>query len=164
MAQDLKGVAVLLVVSIGCAFAFNLWSDSGIALMGQWEKSQGVVSSMEKNTVVDGSREINDLETMLAIVSGQNCTPVDVRSTAQFEEGHLPGAVSLPIELFDQKIGDFFVEYPLDTCLVLYCAGRECLDSHRLAHSLETFGFADIRIFSGGFTEWMEEGLTVETR
>jgi 3-mercaptopyruvate sulfurtransferase SseA len=164
MVQIFKGSAVLLIVSIVCAFAFNFWSDSGIAMIGQWDRSQGVVSSMEKNTVVDGSREINDLDAMLEILNDKSCTLVDVRSTAQFDEGHLPGAVSLPIKFFDQMIGDFFVEYPLDTCLVIYCAGRECLDSHRLAHSLETFGFTDIRVFSGGFAEWMEEGLTVELR
>ncbi|MDY0221068.1 MAG: rhodanese-like domain-containing protein [Desulfobacterium sp.] len=164
MVQDFKGGAVLLIVSICCALAFNSWSDSGIALKGQWDRSQGVVSPMEKNTVVDGSREINDLDTMVELVNSKRCTLVDVRSNSQFDAGHLPGAVSLPIEAFDQMIGDFFVEYPLDTCLVVYCAGRECLDSHRLAHSLKTFGFFDIRIFSGGFADWMEGGLSVEIR
>lgn len=162
MAQDFKGIAALLIVSICCALIFNFWSDSGLTLKGQWERSQGVVSSMEKNTVVDGSREINDLETMVELVNAKLCTLVDVRSNAQYDAGHLPGAVLLSIEAFDQRIGDFFVKYPLNTCLVIYCAGRECLDSHRLAHSLETFGFSDIRIFSGGFAEWMEGGLTVE--
>ena len=162
--QDFKGVAALIIVSLCCAFAFNFWSDSGIALVGQWDKSQGVVSSMEKNTFVDGSREINDLGKMMELVNEKQCTLVDVRPKNQFDEGHLPGAVSLPIEVFDQMIGDFFVEYSLETCLIVYCAGRECLDSHRLAHNLESFGFADIRVFSGGFVEWMEGGLSVETR
>lgn len=164
MVRDFKGITALLIISICCALAYNFWSDSGISLKGQWDKSQGVVSSMEKNTVVDGSREINDLDTMLELVNAKLCTVVDVRSNAQFGEGHIPGAVLLPIETFDQMIGEFFVEYPLDTCLVLYCAGRECLDSHRVAHSLETFGFTHIRIFSGGFVEWMEGGMPVEIR
>lgn len=164
MKQDLKGIAALLIVSICCAFAFNLWSDSGIAFKGQWDRSKGVVSSMEKNTAVDGSREINDLGIMLDLVNDQQCTLVDVRPMAQFDEGHVPGAVSLPIEVFDQRIGDFFVEHPLDTCIIVYCAGRECLDSHRLAQNLETFGFTNIWVFSGGFAEWIEGGLPVEIR
>lgn len=164
LVQDFKGLAALLIVSICCALVFNFWSDSGIALKGQWDRSQGVVSSKEKNTVVDASREINDLDTMVELVYAGMSTLVDVRSKAQFDAGHLPGAVSLPIEAFDRLIGDFFVEYVLDTRLVIYCAGRECLDSHRIAHSLETYGFSDVRIFSGGFAEWMEGGLPVEIR
>lgn len=160
--HDTKGVVVLLMVSLCSAFAFNFWSDAGIALFGQWDKGSGVVSPKEKNTVVDARREINTLDTMARLVADRTCTIVDVRTKAQFDQGHLPGAVSMPMADYDQMIGAFFVNYPPDLCLIVYCSGRECHDSHRFADRLETFGYSDLRVFSGGFPEWEQGGLTVE--
>ncbi len=162
--HDIKGVVVLLMVSLCSAVAFNVWSDAGIALFGQWDKRLGVVSPREKNTVVDGRREINDLDLMVKLVQDQACTIVDVRTKDQFDQGHLPGAVSVPMADDDQMIGDFFVTYPPGSCLIVYCAGRECHDSHRFADQLETFGYTDLKVFSGGFSEWEQGGLPVETR
>ncbi len=162
--DDLKGVVVLLMVSLCAAFAFNFWSGAGISLFGQWDKSRGVVSPMEKNTVVDGQREINDLGTMAGFVADASCTVVDVRTKGQFDQGHLPGAVSFPMAAFDQMEGEFFLAYPPGRCLVVYCAGRECLDSHRFADRLELLGYTGIRVFSGGFAEWKQGGLAVEVR
>ena len=159
---DLKGVLFLLLVSVISAFVCNQWSGSGIALFGQWDKALGVVSPMEKNTVVDQSREINDLDDMAGLVDRQDCTVVDVRAKALFNQGHLPGAISLPIAMFDDVVGEFFEAHPPEACVILYCAGRECLDSHRFAERLMEFGYMDVRVFSGGFAEWKAKGLRVE--
>lgn len=162
--HDIKGIVILLMVSLCSAFAFNFWSNEGIAFLGQWDKSRGVVFPKEKNTVVDSHREINNLDTMARFVKDRACTIVDVRTKVQFDQGHLPGAVSVPMADYDQMIGDFFVNYPPGLCLIVYCSGRECHDSHRFADRLETLGYTDLRVFSGGFPEWEQGGLTVETR
>ncbi|MCP4115942.1 MAG: rhodanese-like domain-containing protein [Desulfobacteraceae bacterium] len=160
--DDLKGVSLLILVSVVSAFAFNQWSSSGIALFGQWDKARGVVSPMGKNTVVDQGREINDLDAMIQLVDRQGCTVVDVRSREIFDQGHLPGAISLPFARFDEVVGEFFEAHPPESCVVLYCAGRECLDSHRFADQLVEFGYVNVRVFSGGFSDWKAEGLKVE--
>lgn len=160
--DDLKGLFFLLSVSIVSAFAFNLWSDAGIALFGQWDKTRGVVSPVEKNTVVDQGREINDVEVMAKVLERRDCTVVDVRVKAVFDQGRLPGAISLPLAEFDRVVGSFFVEHPPETCVVLYCSGRECLDSHRFAERLVEFGYANVRVFSGGFADWKAKGLKIE--
>ena len=160
--DDLKGVFLLLLVSVVSAFAFNQWSSSGIALLGQWNKVRGVVSPMEKNTVVDLGREVNDLNAMIKLVDGNECAVVDVRSKEIFDQGHLPGAISLPLARFDEVVGAFFEAHPPEACVVLYCAGRECLDSHRFAERLVAFGYVNVRVFSGGFSDWKAKGLTVE--
>ena len=159
---DIRGIVLILTVSFCSAFLFNFWSDSGIPLLGQWDKSQGVVSSMEKNTVVDAAREINDIDTMVKLVKSHGCTIVDVRNKSFFDVEHLPGAVSFPMAEFDDIVGTFFTIYPPDTCLVLYCSGRECLDSHRFAQGLVELGYLDVRVYSGGFAEWKKRGLKVE--
>lgn len=160
--NDIKGLFVLLLVSVVSAFAWNLWSDSGIALFGQWDKTRGVVSPMEKNTVVDQGREINDLDAMTRLMERQDCTVVDVRAKEIFDQGHLPGAISLAFERFDEVVGDFFVDHPPEACVVLYCAGRECLDSHRFADRLVEFGYVNVKVFSGGFADWKAKGLKIE--
>ncbi|MBI9090352.1 MAG: rhodanese-like domain-containing protein [Desulfobacterium sp.] len=160
--DDLKGLFFILIVSVVSAFAFNLWSDAGIALFGQWDKTQGVVSPVEKHTVVDPGREINDVDAMAGIMKSQGCTVVDVRVKEVFDQGRLPGAISLPLAEFDEVVGDFFMAHPPEACVVVYCSGRECLDSHRFAERLLEFGYMNVRVFSGGFPDWKAKGLKIE--
>jgi rhodanese-related sulfurtransferase len=46
-----------------------------------------------------------------------------VRSTARFNQAHVPGAVSLP---HGKIIGSRMSAYPLSTLFVTYCAGPHC--------------------------------------
>jgi rhodanese-related sulfurtransferase len=48
---------------------------------------------------------------------------LDVRSTARFNQAHVPGAVSLP---HGKIIGSRMSAYPLSTLFVTYCAGPHC--------------------------------------
>lgn len=55
-------------------------------------------------------------EARQAVVSG-NALLVDVRSEQAYREGHLPGAVSIPLEQLPQRMG----ELPRDRQIITYC-------------------------------------------
>jgi len=160
--NDLKGLVFLLLFSVCTALLYNHFSASGIALFGQWDKSKGVVSAKSKDDVVDSSREINDVEIMKTILDQKGCLVVDVRSRDSYIEGHLPGALGLPLNEFDQIIGDFIEKTPAEAKIILYCSGRECTDSHTFAQRLNEFGYVNVSVFPGGVTEWQERGFLVE--
>jgi len=160
---DIKEVFILVTLAVFAAMAFNTLSSGGIALVGQWDTSKGVVSARSKDSVVDSSREINALSDMKRIVEEKQGVVVDARSQDDYEQGHIPGAVNFPMSRFDEVIGDFFETVQPSMLVVLYCSGQECHDSHAFADQIIQFGYTDVKVFSGGFGDWANGGLPVET-
>jgi rhodanese-related sulfurtransferase len=113
----------------------------------------------------------------------QGSTYVDVRSQAEFEDGHASGAVNVPLLDRDPGSGqmmpnpDFVrvmqANFPSDAKLLLGCqvGGR----SMRASQMLASFGFTDVANVKGGFgglrdpmgrtvePGWEESGLPVES-
>lgn len=88
---------------------------------------------------------------------------LDARNAEAYEEGHLPSALSLPIEDADIKIGDYVQLLTFTTPLVVYCDGADCTDSLELAIKLRGYGFEDIHLYPGGYAEWVEYGQPLHT-
>lgn len=92
----------------------------------------------------------------------QKAVIVDSRPVSEFRRGHIPGAISVPLE--EIKGGNYS---PLERLspvkpLIIYCEGGDCLTSLNLARLLHGRGFGDLRVFSGGWAEWLAAGLPVE--
>lgn len=85
---------------------------------------------------------------------------IDSRSEKDFQSGHIPGAVNIPVAQERKKAQDSF-SFPKERTLVIYCDGSECQSSVFLAKLLHQEGFANIKVFFGGWVEWMREGLPV---
>ena len=84
---------------------------------------------------------------------------VDVRSHALYEQGHVPGAVSLP---HGKIVAGMLRDYPAPTMFVVYCAGPHCNGAHRGAIRLARLG-RPVKLMIGGVTGWLDEGFTLET-
>lgn len=77
---------------------------------------------------------------------------VDVRTKEEFEEGHIPGAINLPVE----EIGDSQPQLlpNKDQVLLLYCrSGRR---SQEAANKLANMGYTKVYEF-GGIMDWTGE-------
>lgn len=89
--------------------------------------------------------------------------PVDARDTSLYADGHLPGALSLPLGEVETGLPHFRQRVASARTLVIYCNGYGCPDSFDLGMRLLSEGFSDVRVFEGGFPEWRDAGLTVAT-
>jgi hypothetical protein len=58
--ETIKEISNLVSASIIAALAVNYFSPAGIALVGQWDTSQGVITANEKNDIVLNDIEIGD--------------------------------------------------------------------------------------------------------
>ena len=87
--------------------------------------------------------------------------PVDARDAALYADGHLPGAISLPLGEAGAKLPEFQQEVDPGTSLILYCNGYGCPDSFDLGVHLLKSGYRDVRVYEGGFPEWRDAGLPV---
>lgn len=85
-------------------------------------------------------------------------TLLDVRSPEEFAQGHLPGAINIPVEELELRLA----ELPSEQELVAYCRGPYCVLSHNAAALLRARGFK-VRRLDEGFTDWQAAGLGVET-
>jgi rhodanese-related sulfurtransferase len=157
-----KEIIILLVVSIALAMLVNFLSPSGIALVGQWDTSQGVITASPSGTEEEKPEEINSVARAMEIFDNGNVLFVDARSSDNYEDGHIPGAISLPVGQFDEQIESLLNRYSSDQPIVTYCSGRTCEDSHDLAQFLSDAGFTNVRIFIDGFPGWEAKGYPIE--
>lgn len=87
-------------------------------------------------------------ETLLAA----GAVVLDVREPAEYEMGHLPGAVNVPRGVLEFRVGDHPALTDPDATILLYCknGGRSTL----AAHTLKQMGFEQVRMLVGGFDGW----------
>jgi hydroxyacylglutathione hydrolase len=81
---------------------------------------------------------------------------LDVREPVEWQEGHAPGALHIPMREVPGRLG----ELPRDRPIALICRGgprSSLVGSVLLAH-----GFTRLVNVWGGMTGWMEAGLPVE--
>lgn len=80
---------------------------------------------------------------------------VDARPRTKFEEGHLPGAVSLNEDEWDRLVPDFLDAWEPEKIVVVYCDGGSCDASHAVARRLrEELKLENVKVLKGGLKEW----------
>jgi len=158
----IKEMNFLLGIAIISAFTVNFFSPKGIALVGQWGESPGVVASKANSDVFSGKLEIKDVKAAKQIFDKGKVVFLDARSLEKFRIGHIKGAESLPLDQFDNFIKAFKMKYPANTFLITYCSGRTCDDSHRLEELLFDHGYVNVSIFIDGYQSWKAEGYPIE--
>ena len=82
---------------------------------------------------------------------------LDVRPEQEYAAGHLPGAVSVPLEALAGRVA----ELPHDREIVAYCRGRYCVLAHDAVRLLLAEG-RDARRAADGILEWRVAGLLVQ--
>jgi rhodanese-related sulfurtransferase len=157
-----KEIVILLGLSITAAFMVNHFLPDGIALVGQWDTSQGVVTAMAKNDIVIEGIEIGTVDEARQLFDSGEYVFVDARSPEDYEAGHIPGAVSLPVGQSEERVAAFLERYPPEASIITYCSGRTCQDSHHLAEFLLEFGYDNVTVFIDGFPGWEAEGHPIE--
>jgi len=85
-------------------------------------------------------------------------TVIDVRSPDEFEQAHVPGAMSLPLSELERRVGDL----PPDTEVVAYCRGPWCVLAFEAVALLRRHGRAARRL-DGGLPEWRRAGFDIAT-
>ena len=91
------------------------------------------------------------------LTAGGGAILIDVRPTVEFDSGHVPGALSIPIDELDDRLD----ELPADRPIIAYCRGAYCLFADEAVALLRGRGL-DARRLEGGWPEWRAEGRAVQ--
>lgn len=113
----------------------------------------------EKQPEMIGTSQAKDLH------SGQSpAVFVDVRTASDFKSGHIPGALNLPIDSFDQD----YQRLPKNKTIVLYQSGQSggdiCAFSRSAGRVLLSKGYAysNVKVYRAGLAGWTKAGLPVQ--
>lgn len=85
-------------------------------------------------------------------------TVLDVRPEDEFEMGHLPGALNIPLAELERRLG----ELPANREVIAYCRGPFCVLSFDAVAALRARGYR-VRRLEDGYPEWKAAGLPVES-
>ncbi|MFJ3705477.1 MULTISPECIES: rhodanese-like domain-containing protein [Streptomyces] len=103
--------------------------------------------------------DVSDVATALDPGDDPGFVVVDSRSTASWNQGHVPGAVHLPTALVaEQAAGLLDPAVPV----VTYCWGPGCNGGAKAALALAELGY-QVKEMLGGFEYWVREGFAYET-
>lgn len=100
-------------------------------------------------------------ELSLKIERAERFVLAEALGPAYFEDAHLPGAVNLDPDRFDELVPALLPE--LATEVVVYCASETCRNSHDAAARLVSLGYENVSVFAAGKADWVEAGLPVES-
>ena len=108
-----------------------------------------------------GSDSVTDVTASEAssVLAEPGVTVVDVRTPAEYAEGHLPGAVNVDVESgsFEQDIQ----QLPTDGTYFVYC--RSGNRSGVATDQMAELGFTDVYDLQGGIVDWQSAGGQVVT-
>ena len=86
-----------------------------------------------------------DREALLERVREGAVTVLDVRPVEEYNAGHIPGAISIPLKELEPHLS----ELPRDQEIVAYCRGPYCVLSIQAVEVLRTKGFHAVRLEEG---------------
>jgi rhodanese-related sulfurtransferase/DNA-binding transcriptional ArsR family regulator len=96
----------------------------------------------------DGAREVTHEELRARAEDGE-VVVLDVRPHEEYVAGHIPGALSIPVEELAERIG----ELPEETEVVVYCRGEYCVLAYDAVRLLTVRGRRAVRL-NDGMVEW----------
>ncbi len=86
-------------------------------------------------------------------------TVLDVRPEVEYEAGHIEGALSIPLDQLEDRLG----ELKPGQEVVAYCRGPYCMLAYDAVAMLREKGF-EARRLDEGFPEWRKAGMPVELK
>src|SRR5450756_207687 len=108
----------------------------------------------------DDTGEAEDVprEELLRRVRSGAVVVLDVRPRHEYACGHIPGAVSVPVEELEQRLA----ELPAGVDVVAYCRGAYCVLAYDAVRLLTSHGRSARRLREG-MLEWRLAGMPVQS-
>lgn len=104
------------------------------------------------------SPAISQSNLMERLTTEQAPPVIDVRTPEEYRAGHIPGAINIPLQQFQQRFAELSVYR--DKEVVMYCESG--MRASRGGSWLESQGFQELRFLDGHMGAWREAGLPTE--
>ena len=151
--QALRESAVLFLVACALGLVYTSATEKGMFARTPRSKITDR-TDVPTPTMVSRDEARNYFESGSALF-------VDARHDFDFNLGHIKGALSVPLKDYDTK-KSALDGIPKDRLIIAYCDGAECNSSIELSVKLMKDGYKNVRIFFGGWREWVDANLPIE--
>jgi rhodanese-related sulfurtransferase/predicted transcriptional regulator len=101
--------------------------------------------------------EAVDATELMERLSDEGVVVLDVRPEEEYRAGHIPGALSVPVEALEAALQTL----PRDREVVAYCRGPYCVFSDEAVAFLRACGYQAYRLREG-LPDWRAAGMPVE--
>jgi rhodanese-related sulfurtransferase/DNA-binding transcriptional ArsR family regulator len=160
--QQMRRAGIISARRDGKFVFYRLGDDSILDLLAALrriaERNSAEVERVVRTYFNDrDSLEAVSRDELLAQTRAGFVTVLDVRPPDEFDLGHLPGAVNIPLRDLAARLAEIDLSHEI----VAYCRGPYCVLSYEAVAALRTNGFKARRL-EDGFPEWRAAGLPVE--
>ena len=144
---------------------------------GAWEAAQGesgevpaevaaavasdfdIVSAVDSwmAAIPEGYLSVGAVEKFQEMIDASSPLLIDVREESEYAEGHIPGAINIPIRTLSQNLD----KIPADSPVVVYCASG--LRAGTALTALQLLGYDNVKSFPGGWKAWSGAELEAST-
>jgi rhodanese-related sulfurtransferase len=162
MVREMKKLYAEMAVIIVLASAIGLIVNHKL-LLKVWSGKPDSVSSSES-----GARAVANIPLPVGLLQvkelfdRKEAVFVDARDDFLFSQGHIKGALVMPLGQSDARLAQFMNKVPVSSTLVVYCNGYNCHDSMTLGTKLMGKGYRQVYVYEGGYPEWKDASLPTE--
>lgn len=96
------------------------------------------------------------------LVNRQGARVLDVREDGEWQKGHIPGAVHIPLGQLGSRLEELETAKSAGTPVIVAC--RSGNRSAMAAVQLRKAGFEPVYNLEGGTTAWQQAGMPLESR
>lgn len=159
--QVLRRAGLVVARREGTRIVYRLAGDDVLTLLAAVRATATArIAEAERaaRTFLGGPAEVVGRGELLERVRRGQAVVVDLRPAEEYEAGHLPGALSIPLDELRARLADL----PDDVEVVAYCRGPYCALAPTGVGLLRGAGRRARRL-EEGFPEWRLAGLPVVT-
>ena len=98
-----------------------------------------------------------DRDALIKRVRKGTVTVLDVRPIEEYQAGHIPGAMSIPLKELERHLSEF----PHDQEIVAYCRGPYCVLAMEAVEILRAKGYKAVRL-EEGILDWRAMGYPID--
>ena len=152
--QALREAGLLFVIAAALGFIYTAATEKGMFARGT-KAAHGSRADMAAPAMISRTEA-------QALFDSSKALFIDARHDFDYKLGHIKGAINVPLKDFDTA-KSALSSVPKNRLIVSYCDGAECNSSIELSVKLMKEGYTNVRIFFGGWREWRDAGLPVES-
>ena len=158
LAVDFMGFGILVMAALVLGIATNCFRHAPLPLISFLP----IIAT--ENPLLPAPAEIS-LATLQDESSRHKIQLIDVRPVPFYQLGHIPGAINVPVADLQgiSTTENYKLPFSKLDPVVVYCADVSCPAAKSAARKLESLGFSNVMIFSGGWYVWKRADLPVET-
>jgi rhodanese-related sulfurtransferase len=150
-------MALIILIALAVSLGVNHFRRGGLPFTRELS-SRGLSGGDKK-----AEEPIIKFEEARALFLTNGAVFVDARPAEVYHQGHIRGALNLPLDSLDEYLPDFSVQVPPDSLIITYCDGQSCHLSKEVALQLAAKGYSHVEVLVNGWSVWKDSGLPTES-